>query len=346
MAITTLFLDGFDHYVTADITRKWTTVSGASDVIIDTSVTRSGAHALRVLNGWTRFVTRTLPSALRTLVVGFAYRPEGSGTDSLSSVAPLGPLRIMSGSSGQLALRLRASNQLALIRGNQNGTILATSNTALASGTWYYLELRVYIDSTNGEYELRINGVTEFLGSGANTQTLTDNSANVIALYGADSGHSYFDDLYLRGAAGLEAGGFLGDGKIITRYPTSDGTYNQFARSAGTTNYENVDEATPDTADYIYSNTVEHKNTFGFAALADPGSVQAVQLNLLVNKETAGYRAVQPYLKSNTTEQAAALQAVSVDPLYRLKVWDQDPHTSDGWQTANLDSAEFGLEVG
>lgn len=346
MAISTLFVDGFDHYATADIAKKWTSHSNG---VIGSTTKRTGTQALTfVSNSGGNNVSKTLPVQVRTVVVGLAYQPP-SAPGGTPALIVLGAGSTGSG-GGQFVLALNGALTVSVYRGYHTssiitGTLLGTSTATLTTGAWNYLELRAYIDDTAGEYEVRLNGVSILSGTAVDTKQQTANYVDVVQLL-CGAVVSFIDDLYIRGDTVLTAGGFLGDCKVLTRYPDAPGTYTQLTPSAGA-NWQCVDEAlfNGDT-DFNSGSTVGNRDTYAMQALGDSGTIKAVQAVFAVKKTDAGSRTVKPYIKSGATEVAGTAQGLSTDYQFVREVYSVDPNTGAEWSTPAYDAVEVGVEVG
>ena len=356
MAWTTVFMDGFDHYATADILGKWN--NSQSNPIIDSSQFRNSGQALRTGGANTIGVSKAIGQT-RNVCLGFGFRAQAiTSASTLASqgggLMGLTTALTMNTNSGQVGLGWLNDGKLRAVRGHfaastfNSPTELGVASTVLSAATWYYIELRVFIDDTAGQFELRINGVSEINLSGIDTQMSTDNFVSSLLLMGGDgSTNRWYDDLYVRtsSASTAEAGGFLGDIKVKPFYPNADGTYSQMTPSTGTTHNTLVDEALAGTTDYVSSSTAGHKDSYGFQDLSETGSIKAVQLNVYATKDDAGFRAIDLFTKSGATEDFDSAQTLSTTGTYKYKVWENDPNTGSSWSQSNLNSAEFGVRI-
>lgn len=355
MAWQTVFVDGFDHYVTADILAKW---SASNQYSIDSSVFRTSGKSAKTPT----FVTNarlavSIPTA-RNICVGFGLYLTGTGAAAAlgSDQDCLLALGNSQGPSlGQCGLALLSDGKLRFARGTlstsgfSGATQLGVAAAALPLAQWNYIELRVFIDNTAGAVELRVNGIVEFSLTGIDTQfDSTLDSATAVGLHSVNQSLvHYFDDVYIRTSnqASAETGGFFGDVKIKPYYPDADGTYAQMTPSTGTTHYTLVDEANPSTTDYVSSSTAGQKDSWSFQPVSETGSVKAVQLSVYASKDDAGFRSIDLFTKSGATEDFAASQTLSTTNKYRTKVWDNDPNTGSSWSQANVNAAEFGVRI-
>src|SRR5215831_15238224 len=176
------FMDGFDHYTsTASFRMKWDATSSYGN-----ATGRFGGLCLAV-DRFTAIVTLT-QQATRT--VGFAFRTDWATLtgDTICGFQDAG--------NPQCDLRLDATGA-GLFVVTRNGTVLATSSTALSPSTWYYLEFQVTIGSS-APYVVRLNGSNIISGTG-NTQNTSNASANQLILGQVSQGK--WDDLYMENSA-------------------------------------------------------------------------------------------------------------------------------------------------
>ena len=155
-----LFIDGFDHYATADITKKWTTIGAGSPVINASAGRRSGGALLSPsVTTNTANITKTLAASYATLIVGFAFK--------VTAMSGRTVLRLFDGGTEHVNLRLNADGTLSVRRAT---TVLTTSANSISTDTWYFLEFKATIHDTTGAYDLRVNGVSWTSGSNVDTR--------------------------------------------------------------------------------------------------------------------------------------------------------------------------------
>jgi hypothetical protein len=354
MAWTTIFMDGADHYATADLSAKYDTLG--SSVSVDATIFRNSGKSIKGSSGSGSYLNKRVGEA-RNFCVGFGLYLTGSpGAATIASQSSilLGVSNSPSGQAlGQVGLGLLNDGLIHAIRGplnisnNFSGVAdLGASTTAISTNNWYFIELRGFVDNTDGQLELRINGVVQFNLTSQDTQHQTFNNFSYLSL-AAPAGSTYFDDIYMRTSnqATAETGGFLGDIKVKPYYPNGDGTYSAMTPSTGTDHYALVDESVPTTTDYVSSNTALQKDSYTFQDVSETGSIKAVQLNVYATKDDAGFRGLDLFSKSGATEDFAASQPLSTTPLYKTKAWDTDPNTAADWSQSNLNAAEFGQRI-
>lgn len=358
MAWETVFIDGFDHYTTSEIGKKWSDVGAGT---INSTIFRNSGKSIRGSGASTFVSAKRLPASVKNLLVGFGLYvdsapPAANISTSYASALLLG--NALGGAADQCGLALLSDSKLHAFRGSVSaggsgavtGTDLGASTNTVPIGQWCFVEVRVFVHDTDGQIEVRINGTVEINLTGIDTRNSTTlDAVNVVALRQCAglSGATYFDDLYVRtsSASTAESGGFLGDIRIKPLYPDADGTYAQMTPSSGSSHYALVDETTPGTTDYVSSSTAGHKDTYSFENFSDSGSIKAVQLNIYAAKDDAGFRGVDPMVKSGATEDFGTSQPLSVTVAYKTKVWEKNPNTSNDWAQSELNSAEFGQRI-
>lgn len=359
MAWVTSFMDGFDHYAAADAGAKWD--GTAMTVSMDTSVFRNSGQSLRSGTGSGNSFSKRLNVAAANIVWGCAVRfvstPGASAFNNtgdtlfgLANYLDSGDL------DGQFALGVFNDGKIRVARCRgfatsqcQFPTLLGTGASVLSTGTWYYIECRVFIHASAGAVEVRVNGVAEITLTGVNTKGATSAVATseFFQLRCLSSTAINFDDFYVRTEASATevTGGFLGDIKVKPYYPNGDGTYTALTCSTGSTHYTLVDETTPNTTDYVSSSTALQKDSYNFQDASETGSIKAVQLAAYCYKMDAGFRGVDVFCKSSSTESFTASMPLSTTGKYALKIWEQDPNTSADWSQTNLNAAEFGVRI-
>lgn len=323
-----LFADGFDHYATADINKKWAAGTGS---ILPTSGRRGGGAFQG--NGDNN---RSLGVNAATLFTGFAFKINSLGVNAI--------MKLFDGPTGQITLWPDAIGRLYVTRGvSSNVNILGTSTKLLSTGIFNYIELKVTIDPTVGVIELRVNGEIWLNLTGQNTRAGTNSYANILTIGG--SSQFNYDDLYCCDSSGSSNNSFLGDVRIDTLYPNGAGTNTQFTPSTGA-NYTCVDEASVNTTDYVSSSTVGQKDSYALTDLANTATtIKGIQVNNAVMKDDAGARSSANLIRSSTTEAQGSAFALSTSQLFNSTIHETDPATSAAWLATAINAMEAGTAV-
>jgi len=330
-----LFIDGFDHYASADALKKWT--SGSCS--INTTSGRRGGGCLIVSNGASQYLIKNIGSSKSTLIFGAACKYDNTAGSDLDII------RLRDSSTTQIGLALDPLNRLKVFRGGVGGTLLGTSSLSLQNG-FNYIEFKVVFSNT-GSYELRVNGTTWLTGTSVDTTSSANNNADNLLL-GTSSGNwlvQYYDDLYLCDDTGATNNNFLGDCRIDSLMPNADGTYQQWSPTPGGTHYTTVDETAPNSTDYVESSTIGNRDTYGFQDMTTNGVIYGVQTSIAALKNDAGSRSIKSVVKSSATVANGATQALNTTQNYYSDVFATDPNTSTAWTQSGVNNAEFGVEA-
>ncbi|AQV94744.1 hypothetical protein BJN34_12725 [Cupriavidus necator] len=330
-----IFMDGFDHYATADITKKWTSLAGAS---INASGGRRGGGAMSV-SGSGNYVQKTFPAAAGW-VVGAALSANILSSATIFALLDAGTI--------QCDLRLNVDGTLSVTR---NGTAVTggTSTLALSAGTFYYIEWKVTIADSIGanSCKVRVNGVDWItVATGQDLKSTANATANQVRLgISASTLTLLYDDHYVNDQNGSVNNDFLGDVRVDALYPTSDGANQAWTPSTAGAHWSLVDETAPNTTDYVESGTAAQKDTYGMGDISHtPVSIFGTQVNIAALKDDAGARSLKPVTRSGGTDYSGTAQALATTQAYYSEVRETDPATSAAWTKTGFNAAEFGVE--
>lgn len=332
------FIDGFDHYVTADMLLKWT-AAGAIAPTIASGGRRSG-QALRISSATASSLSKTI-DAQATWIIGFALNAAALPTVDRPILA------LVETATLHVDVRVKPDGTFIVTR---NGTTLGTSTATLTAGSYSYIEFKCTIDNSAGAFELRLNGTNILSASSQDTQNGGTATANVIRLgYAAgitSSSNWDYDDLYVCDSTGSDNNDFLGDCRVDTYMPSGAGNTTNLTPSAGS-NYQCVDESLQNgDTDYVQSSTATDKDTYAVTDMTHtPTDIYGVQVNLVSKKDDAGARSIAAVTRSGGADYDGATQALSTSYVVYLEVVEQDPNTSAAWTKTNLNAAEFGVKI-
>jgi hypothetical protein len=335
------FVDSFDHYASALLTRKWFITDGG--VGITAAQGRRGTSALRAQLS-TYGVTKNFDNQA-TWIVGCAFR---MGTLPIGAVAQV--LKLIDGTSVQVDVRVNLDGTFSVTR---NGTLLSTSTYVMPLSTYVYLEFKATISDAAGAYDLRINGASITSGSSVDTKNTANAYANRVALatssLSASNCDFYFDDVYVCDGTGSANNDFLGDCRVDCYFPSGNGNSSQMVGSDGNSvdNYALVDEAAMNSdTDYVESSTVSNKDTYAFADIThSPTSIYGVQINMFAKKGDAGLRSIQSVTRSGGSDTDGTAKPLGTDYTDEMEMRETDPNTSAAWTISGFNAAEFGAKV-
>lgn len=327
--MTVLFMEGFDGLSsTADLARKW---RGATVGISGTNGLRSGYHA-SIGSGSVSILDCAIGSAKGTLCVGFALRVESSDTVD----RPL--VRFRDGATtDQCGVWVTPDRRLAFYRG---ATQVATSAPVVTLNTWGYFEFKV-VFGDSGSYLVKYAGVDVLSATGVDTTATANPTADTV--YFGLNANTYFtwrfDDMYVDDAD------LLGEVRIDTIKPTSDGAYQEWTPSTAGAHWSLVDEVSPlSQSDQVSAASVGLRDTYGLSdvsVLALP--VAAVQVSATMASD--GTRSGGVMIRSGSVDAASA--GVSLSPTWKMPIstWTVDPATGAAFTEAGVNALEAGVLV-
>jgi hypothetical protein len=330
-----LHLDNFAHYggTLANLLQLYSS-HFASSFQTDRWGVASGALRL----GSSDSCQLSVSGSPSTLILGFAVKFTNFGTSGTSIVALLETAIVHCG------IGINLAGQIFAWRGT-TATVLGTSATALLTGSWYYIEAKFVLHDTTGSVTVKVDGTTVLSLTNVDTRNAGTPLVNGVRYETSGGATTDYCDLYVADTTGTTNNDFLGDTRVRELYPNGAGTYTDFTPSAGS-NYQAVDETAQDgDTTYVQSSTVGHKDTYAYTDLATSPTIKGARLLLLAKKDDAGARSIAPTVKSGATEDDGTTAALSTSYVYYSKIWETDPNTSAAWTAANLNAAEFGVEV-
>jgi len=339
-----LFIDGFDHYATADILKKWDYINKSNRVIIDTGNKKSGTSSLRLQDqyGWNEspYVYKNI-SAKQTVIIGFMIKVQPA--DIASNISNPS-IRFYDSSSLNIECRIIDNCSINVYR---NTTLLGTSSNIIDYNIWVHFQIKVVIDSINGSVEIKKDGEDFYSLTGINTQSGSNAWVNRLQLmilskddYSGD-GYVWYDDLYI-------ADDFQGVCIVDTKYPNGAGNSTQWTPSTGA-NFECVDEVVFDNTDQIASKTVGQIDTFNFEDILAPNDVntiKGVQHNIFTKTDDIGYRKITPIIRPSTSNiDGTELDVSSTNYKLFSQIYNTNPETSQPWTISEVNATEFGVKV-
>lgn len=344
---TTLeYFDGFEDYSTAQLARYWTNIGNtnfSNPAQISAGNGRNSSSSLR-MNNDSQYVSITLtPQSTRT--IGFAFRIlNGTRVDVFGN--SLSICALLDVNTVQLYVRLNPDLTLSVVRG---GSVLSTTIFSLSRNVFYYIEFTSVIDPSAGSYRLVIDGVSQLSASGVNTRNTANSEANVVLLGVVPSGGTVndtvaitdYDDFYCK-----TDGTLLGDCRIESELPSSNGDTIQWIPLAGT-NYSEVNEnpATDDTT-YNFSSVAGNFDVYHYPALLTmSGTVFAVMTVPVLRVDTAGVATACSSYRALSTDYVGGTHPVGATTYTAyMDIQGQDPSTSAAWTIPGINATQFGAK--
>ena len=226
---------------------------------------------------------------------------------------------------------------------NSGGTTIATGTTALSAAGWAYIEFKLVINGASGSIEVHLNGVSEIGTTTGNFGSTGVDSVNLTI--GGVAIQTDYDDMYACDTTGSAPNNtFLGDVRVTTEFPTSDGAHTAWTATGGGSHYTQVSDATPDDdTTYVSDSTPNDIDTYGFGDIDGGATVYGVQVNLYARKDDAATRQVAPVIRQASTDYVGTTVTLTATYTYYSQVYNQDP-TSTNWTPGNVNSDEYGVK--
>ncbi len=342
-----LFMDGFDHYGAGLVLLDKWSGTGTGSPSISATKGRFGARAVGLSTNPTELFHNVANSA--TLIVGFVLRaedmPYSTGiafSDKLVSFQDAG--------TDQILITLDADD--GKIHAKRGGTVdLGSSTNIFDFSQFHHVEVKVTVNNTTGSVEIRVDGVVELNLTSQDTQSTGNAFANRIEFYGYTGSLSriasaIYDDVYILDTTGSKLNNFIGDRRITAYTPDNAGNYADFTTVGSASNWQNVDEIPPnDDSDYNHSATATHKDAFSMDPVTGVGTIDALQELVNAKKSDSSPRSMQHLTRISSTDYNGASIALTTAYIYHTKIWEDSPDTAVAWTEAEVDGAEFGVEV-
>jgi hypothetical protein len=329
-----IFMDGFDHYATADLTKRWTYATGCA-VAAAYARLPSGQGVVMGSPNSSNYILKSFGANYTAGLVGFAFN---SGSTSLVSRHIF---TVLEGATEQCSIRTNASSVITVTQG---GTVKATGSTVLSQATWYYVEFKFTIHQSTGIAQVKLNGAAEIASTSSLDLTGTANNYwNGIGTVGNSTFNQMFDDIYLLDTTTGDNTDFLGPVRCVALAPAAPGTTTAWTPNGGT-NYGAVSEAYQDgDTSFNQSSTANQIDTFVMQDLpADAGSVYAVQSIITARQDAGAARTIAPVLRPAATDRVGTTVALSTTYQMLTQIYDLNPEDTAAWATTDV----AGLEVG
>lgn len=332
-----LFIEGFEGWgqstgvvPDASMQRRWDVPTDFN--LMDIEAGRITGYCLEWGTSFIRNCTSPDLGANTSLYTGFGFKCASVASNIIFGyIEPGGGLGLNIRHAGGGELQVR-----------RNSTILGTtSGLGLAINTWYYIEFYCLINNSTGAYELRVGESNVLSDSGIDTQNGATAELRQIRLYGSNGGPN-FDDLYVSDSA------FLGNSRVDAIFPNAAGDATDWTPDSGS-NYARVNEAvTDDDTSYVESGTTTDQDLYNYDSVpVDLNTVHGIQIATECRETDATTFDLKTLAKSGTTTSADAGSTIgSTSYVEKRRILETNPDTASAWTPSELNSAQFGVEVG
>ncbi len=236
------------------------------------------------------------------------------------------------------------------IRFLRGATTLGTS-PSFGYGQWHYFEIKITVDPTTGDIELRRNEVPQLTLSGINTANTGVAGADSFRYtWNATSGNPRWDDWYILDTAGTENNNFLGDSAIEGITVTANGATIQWTPLQGS-NFQNVDDGN---GGPTHGNDVNQSDTVGQIDVLvatdlvfTTGTIFGLRIEVELAMAAAGSRNVGVRFRdSGGTSAGGGNFAVSTTSFRNfVHIFERNPVTAAVWTNASVNGGQYGYEV-
>lgn len=332
-----LWMEGFEWVNSAaDLALRYDSILG----ITAQQAGRVSGFSVATSNGAT-VIQKNLGSNRASWVIGLGFFHVAGASARL--------IYLLDSTSLQCELRTNASNQLLITRNGSQASITNGTSTVTLSAGWNYVEWKVTIANSSSADSciVMLNGVEVInVTAGSDLQNTANAFAQTVGLGNTSSATYRFDDWYVLDQSGSVNNDFLGDSRVITLYPDGNGNSTQWTPIAGT-NYENVDDATPDAdSTYNFSSTVGHTDLYTFGnAPAALTTIHGIQTGIVARKDDAGSREFARVIRTNSTNYDGTTVTLTDSYVSYAEVQEQNPNTSSAWTVSDINAIEAGIKV-
>ena len=213
----------------------------------------------------------------------------------------------------------------------------------MSPGVWYYIEFKVYCDTTAGTYEVRVGGVNVLNGI-TNTQYTSGLNYYIKVKIGAGGWALLsYDDFYVCDGAGTVNNNFLGDCKVETLRPDGDSIIT-WTPATGVTNYTQINGQVVDVSETTYVEATTGMDLYTYGNTANT-SIQGVMLTTDVRQTDATDYTLNNVVRSGATQTRNNNFVGATGYTAKTTVVEQDPNTSTPWTQSTLNAATFGVEA-
>jgi hypothetical protein len=277
------------------------------------------------------------PGLVNKKTIFFNWHLKGNSTTASTNMH----LTLLDGASTQVVLRRNGDNSFSALRGS---TVLATSSPIITVTKYYFLQLKVVIDSTNGEFIFKVDNSTVFNLTGINTQNTANDYVNRYTFL-VLSNFNFIDNVVVYDDAGTQMNDFTPETRVFGQFPTANGDINEFTPNTST-NFSRVNQRYDGDTTYNFTDTVGHTDLYAYNALVPSGSaVYGVKTSIFFRKSDLGDNEVVNVVKSGGTIYEDPAGPYESSPSYIIKEWimEKNPNTNDFWTVSGANSLQTGI---
>ena len=353
-----VWADGFDHYGdtpsggrTAVLSGAWAQIEAGNGDLpsISSDQVRSGDYSL-YMGYW--FVQTGSPRVRRVfgasqIVVGVAT---GLYLIGLPNVNKAVGFEFRNNLNECIALfTVESDGSIGLYTGSGR-LIAASSDPVIGASAWNHLEAKLTIDDVVGSAEFRVNGVSVInmtdinLGVVGSTQVVFGVPAGAPPGFGNNGW--YWDDMVAWNDVGDVNNDFVGQQRVITIFPSSDETPQDWEIVGAAYGYLAINQVPPDgDTTFIRASEVDETSTFSFTSLPpETARIAGVYVPAYAKLEDAGAGSLQVSMQSGAEEAEGQEIPLTTAYTYWGTVFETNPETGLAWTVEELVAATISVK--
>lgn len=319
-----IFIEGFDDGLIA--TKGWG--AQAYNSLPGIVAGRFGGGAAN-RNSSTGFLRPYSTALTGTIILGVALNPT-SFTQTYTLFT-----------HGVARVKIVAGGAVALYRADNDTQVAVSSGAVWPSGGWRYAELKY--TPTTGACEVRVDSNVVVSGTVPTATSIT----SLVFDYTPGGVTCNVDDIYVLDTTGTSNNNYLGDVRVQTLLPSADGSNLGMTPDTGTTHYNRVNEASPDTTSYVYTPNTGIKDSYRYQQLAtNTASVYGLAITSYASKDAAGTANISTLVRLGGADYVnATVHPLSASWAISTDIYQTRPSDSAPWTPTDVNGAEFGVQT-
>lgn len=350
--------DSFDIYGSDKanmLAGAWVAFNGSAQVMsLSTDFARTGTYSLKCAGGGS--YTPSLNAKCNAkLVMGIASTVFGIGYGLYLPAFPTDSDAYgvcFETSIGGVLLTLHYSSDGSILGriGSLSTSPAFATDPILKTSSWQFVEIKVVVNDTVGSVEIRVNGVTKFVGTSLDLGTTAPTSVRFGSVNALNAGPtntvSYIDDFHCWDNSGSADNDFLGPQRISVVYPDSDTSEADWSLTGAASGFACINQADPDgDTTFISTDTVGAVSEFGIGTIpAGAETIKTVFVPVLAKLSDVGIGSIQISLVSGSDVSASDELALIGDYQYVSASHPVDPATDVAWTKSGLEAALLRVE--
>ena len=354
-----VWMDSFDWWTDHDVDYGYWR---SHDPIISTSVQRWGSSyppnkTLANYNSSSGRIATVFAKPtehIDEVIVGYVFRHEYRGGDHFG-------MGLGNNSDFQVTWYHTSTMTLRFYRGNKTTLLWESDPGLIEPWKFNHYEIRVRVDNTSGEFELRLNGKVLVNQSNVDTQyELAGGLAQLIIGFTGNGHYSEWDDFYVLDKRGSTNNDFLGPAPYIeTMWPDASGEHTEWYPSAGD-NWNCVDDGGDiNTADYVMVSgdylIDGARDSYAFTDISDWENENDTIYGVCFSSVQRSFDSSGEALAlmnilgegewTNSGENVVRLWRAENEYINRwMYLWDKNPSGEVAWTQDDLNRSEFGIQ--